>query len=211
MSLYHRNADPPLVRYRDCRPNIRKGDTVLCRLRIRWWMPHDWLTLLIALAAYSRGTRMLSIWQRFVHAGKVVECEGRLMLAEVTAGGGRMIRLSNVVAQWPGKLVIYRPVFTGYDRDAAATSMVDATGKPYGWPLVILLGMSHLLLLGLLARRLIALWGSHLLPVCSVQVARADMDGSGGLSPCPDKPLCLIEPHDLAESSRYRALFVLEP
>ena len=197
-------ALPPTLPYAEARKLIRKADTVLCRLRVRWWNIHDWATCLIALVAWTRGQPVLSFWHRYVHAAKVVESEGRYMLAEVTAGGGRLMRLSDVAQQLPGKLVVFRPKPKRYDRDAAAQAMVDSTGRPYGWIACLLMAGMHFVFLGSIAKRLALRWSNWLLPDCSMEVAIADI--AGGINPCPGKAPFEIEPHHLAESLYYEPI-----
>lgn len=199
--------EPPILSFAEAAPQLDVGDTILCRLRIRCWNPHDWMTALIALVAWSRGKRRLPFWRRYVHAAKILRCEGEWILAEVTAGGGRMLSLEQVVKRWPGRLVVFRPLAQHYRRHAAAEQMILASGRPYGWPICILMGAAHLMLLGRVAKKFLSRWGKHLLPDCSMQVAIADL--AGGMEACPGRSPAETEPHHLAESKNYRAICVL--
>jgi hypothetical protein len=142
-----------------------------------------------------------------VHAAKIVECEGRLCLAEVTASGGRIMRLSEVVKRWPGRMVVYRNTGMRFDPKTAAREIVDATGKPYGWTACILMALMHSLLLGRLAKHVASILGPHLLPDCSMEVALADT--AAGSNPRPDLRPWEVEPHDLAESTVYEFVCIL--
>lgn len=111
-------SNQTLVPYSDVRCEIRNADLLLFRRRNR-------VTRLIAVAGRSQ----------YVHAAMAGWWKNRLMCVEMTSGGGRAQLLSNIVAQWPGVIDVYRAnaAHRRFSRERALKTMLGITGRRYGW------------------------------------------------------------------------------
>ena len=203
-----------LVSYADARraKRIKDGDTLLFAPRIRWWMPIDWLTLLICWAAGNGHWYQPWTWlnmARHCHAAKAVWWLGQLMCVQETSIEPHFLALSELVRRWPGKIDVYRPSFkSDEDRQRCVWMMVRIARRPYGWFNLIRVALHHLPIVWRLLPKDSDDWeSSRWPPFCSMAVSMADRYGD--LDPCPHKSDRLTEPGDLAESKRYRYIGTL--
>jgi hypothetical protein len=183
-----------LVNYADARREIRNADLLLFRRR-------NCLTRLIAVAGRSQ----------YVHAAMAGRWKDRLMCVEMTAGGGRAQLLSNIVAQWPGVIDVYRANSSRrrFSRERALAAMIGITGKRYGWTNLCRAALLHLPIFRFLVQPdTNDLENSTWPPFCSQAVAMADR--AGGIDPAPNLADRLTEPGDLARSAFYEYRFTLK-
>jgi hypothetical protein len=185
---------PILTTYADARREIRNADLLLFRRRNR-------LTRLIAVAGRSQ----------YVHAAMAGWWKDRLMCVEMTSGGGRAQLLSNIVAQWPGAVDLYRVNATRrrFSRERALAAMIAITGKRYGWTSLCRAALLHLPVFRFLVQPdTNDLENSTWPPFCSQAVATADR--AGGIDPVPNLADRLTEPGDLARSAFCEYRFTLK-
>jgi hypothetical protein len=186
--------EPILLNYADARREIRNADLLLFRRRNR-------LTRLIAVAGRSQ----------YVHAAMAGWWKDRLMCVEMTSGGGRAQLLSNIVAQWPGIVDVYRAnvLRRRFSRERALGVMIGVTGKRYGWANLCRAALLHLPAFRFLAQpETNDLATSTWPPFCSQAVAMADR--AGGVDPVPNLADRLTEPGDLARSPFFEYRFTLK-
>ena len=188
----------PRVEYWKAERQIQDGDLLSFHPRCRWYNPLGWFTWLIALTnkAHICHTAMAAWW------------DDELLAVQMTSVPTRIILLSDLVKQWPGKIVVSRPKHI-FRKKIAVREMVKITEKPYGWLRLLLLGFAHTFTGGILypnvpdAQPESTKWP----PVCSESYSRAMR--LAGFKPCPDRADCYTEPHHLYESSRFRPMFTL--
>ena len=190
--------EPKKVSYSKVRSKIQTGDLLSFHPRCSWYRPWSYWTWLIALTNKYR----------ICHSAMACWWDDNLLAVQMTADPQRIVLLSDVVRQWPGKLIVSRPTARFYS-DEATNNMVRITEKPYGWIRILLLGLSHTFTGGLL-------WPNpsdndqletKLPPVCSESYSRAMR--LSGFDPCPKLPDSRTEPHHLYESPRMKPLYVL--
>ncbi len=180
------------ARYSEIRPLIRDGDLLLFRRR-------GWI------AAAGRG------WHS--HAAKAAWWGKDLFLLEVLQfAGGRAVRLSTQVRQWPGRYDLYtvNPScrWPMYDRAEATRYMKLYCGCDYGYWSLAMAALLHL--------PVVRRWinpekeDRERPPFCSHACAMADRVG-GGVDPVKHLADRLTEPADLARSPFYRYRFTLVP
>jgi hypothetical protein len=186
------------VPYAKAEDKIRTGDLLSFHPRCKWYQPWGWFTWLIALTNQYR----------ICHSAMACWWDNNLLLVQMTSSPSRIILLSDVVKQWPGKIIVSRPNGQ-FQEDYATSVMVRITEKSYGWVRLFLLGLSHTFTGGLL-------WPnpidddtavSDLPPVCSESYSRAMR--LAGFDPVEGRPDSKTEPHHLYESPKLKPLFVL--
>jgi hypothetical protein len=183
---------------------LRAGDNVLFRPRPpRGWRvlsPLAWKGAILSLLITAHGR------SRYSHAGKLVACHGRWMVAEMLAGagGGRLVPLRQYLARESGQIDLYRCNQPAFRRQAAVRVMLDLVERRYGYGAVL----TSLLLRVPGARFLLADFDDDQkglgdgAPYCSAAVAWADQHG-GGVDPVRELGAAYTEPGDLARSPAY--------
>jgi len=186
---------------RSVRRRIADGDVLLFRSRGLIWKT-------IAVAGRSE----------YTHAGMAGWWRNRLMLVEMTSGGGRAQLLSHVADKWPGVVDVYRfnaehvvahshawEVIT----TEALSQMIGITGSNYGWWNLLRASFYHLPFLRFMVSpneqdAENSLWP----PFCSQAVASAYR--MTGVDLVPNLADRLTEPGDLARSALLQYQFTLE-
>lgn len=120
--------DVPMLSYAVARQRIVNG-SALCYLPcVRWWDPLSWIGLLIKLTAGRTGvyhTAMAGWWGE------------NLMRIQMSWSRDRVVRLSEEVKAWPGRIVVLLPdykwggVRCGSPR--AVSHMIGICQRDYGW------------------------------------------------------------------------------
>jgi hypothetical protein len=208
-SIQDDDRQPIVAPYADARRHIRDGDLLSFRPRCTPWMPWTYSTWLIALTNRHH----------ICHSAMAAWWGDNLMCVQMTASPGRIVRLSELVRRWPGKITVsrafpkptlnYQNAVT-FNRKKAVEVMVRIASRPYGWWRLLLMGLSHTLL------------GVHLFPpsendwekskwppVCSQSVSMATR--AAGADPCQNVADRSTEPHDLYESEFYEPLYTMVP
>jgi hypothetical protein len=185
--------EPIPMNYAEARCDIRNADLLLFRRRNR-------VTRLIAVAGRSQ----------YVHAAMAGWWKDRLMCVEMTSSGGRAQLLSNIVAQWPDVVDVYRAnaARRRFSRERALLEMIGITGRRYGWANLGRAALLHLPVFRFLAQPdTNDVAGSTWPPFCSQAVAMAAR--AGGIDPVPNLADRLTEPGDLARSAFFEYRFTL--
>lgn len=184
--------------YCEARQQIVNCDVLLFRSRgAPWWQ---------AIAAAGRS--------EYTHVGMAGWWDGDLMIVEMTSGGGRAQKLSNVVERWPGCIDVYglRPEFDRvFNRRIAMAAMRDITGKPYGKLNIVLASLYHLPVARLfvppdLADHEDSPWP----PFCSQAVSKAYREGGPTIDLVPNLADRVTEPGDIARSAILQYRFTLD-
>lgn len=185
-----------LVPYSLARRRIRDGDLLLFRRR------RGAMQKLIAVAGRSN----------YCHAAMAAWWNGRLMCLEtVQSHGGRAVLLSTALADDPDWIDVYRVKASRrrFDREKAVASMIEMTGKRYGWGNLLHAAMLHLPVLRLFTIPLDDDRANGSLPFCSDAVSRSLR--AGGIDPVPHLADAGTEPADLARSAAVVYRFTLSP
>jgi hypothetical protein len=198
-----KRSERKLAPYAKARILVRDGDTLLFRPCIRWYAFWEWPWLLIWLFGAPTG---------HTHAAKVAWMWGRLFILQQTSGASHIQRLSEIVAQWPGKIDVYRPMWLPSKRSLqtreSLAEMARVCGRNYGWYNLLRVALRFCPVLWRLLPRDEDDAEESAFPLfCSAAVSRADR--CGGLDPVPRKPDRLTTPSDLAMSSVAEYQFTL--
>jgi hypothetical protein len=188
--------DAILVPYNTAREKIRDGDVLLFRRR------RGLMGKLIATAGRSA----------YSHAAMAAWWNDRLMCLETAQGcGGRAVLLSTLVEDAPGRIDVFRalPKLRRFHRRSAVETMIEITGRRYGWTALVKAALVHLPFVRFMVRvETDDAADGHLL-FCSQAVARAYR--LGGLDPVPNLADRMTEPGDLARSAVLEYRFTLGP
>jgi hypothetical protein len=183
--------------YSAARKKIRDGNVLLFRRR------SGIMGKLIATAGRTE----------YCHAAMAAWWNGRLMCLETVQGrGGHAVLLSRLVDESPGLIDVYR-ISESYRRRfcraKAVETMIEITGKRYGWWNLGRAAMLHLPIVRLFTIPLDDDRANGSLPFCSDAVSRAMR--AGGVDPVPNLADAGTEPGDLARSATLSYRFTLFP
>jgi len=181
------------LNYDEVRPLVCNADLLLFRPRGLIWRA-------VAVAGRSE----------YTHAAMAGWWNDRLMCVEMTDGGGRAQRLSNLVRRWPGVIDVYRAnaVRRRFSRMRALRAMIGITGRRYGWANLFRAALLHLPAVRFLVQpETNDLEMSARPPFCSQAVAMACR--AGGVDPVPNLADRITEPGDLGRSSFFEYRFTL--
>jgi hypothetical protein len=196
---------------------LHDGDTLLFKLRVRWWAFWEWPLCLISIGAWFQAGCKGSPLGFFVHAAKLSHQYGSWYALQQTSVGSKHHEpLFPIIKRWPGKVHVYRPLWPGKTAAARGKHIRKAMNlqtwlcsRRYGW----------LNLIRCVPRFTPVLWrllpadkddaGWSRLPLfCSAAVSCTDR--RGGVDPVKSKPDRLTSPQDLSESKQYQFICVLE-
>jgi hypothetical protein len=133
-----------------------------------------------------------------------------LLCVQMAVRGQRVVRLSQLVRRWPGKITVSRARTTGdgFDTAKAVEAMVRIASRPYGFWRLFSMALSHTLLGLHLCPPSRNDWEkSNWPPVCSQSYSMACR--SGRFDPCPHRADNSTEPSDLFDSPAMHPLFTL--
>jgi hypothetical protein len=148
----------------------------------------------------------------YSHAAMAAWWHGRLMCLEtLQRRGGRAVLLSTLVADAPARIDVFRVQLNRrrFNAQAAVESMIEITGRRYGWGALVRAGLVHLPLVRFFVRPETDDAANGHLPFCSQAVARACR--AGGIDPVPNLADRSTEPGDLARSAALAYRFTLVP
>ncbi len=147
-----------------------------------------------------------SIW---IHAGMLAWNDEREEWEIVDTRqwvGGKRTPLIEAVRANPGHWHLFHADAGGrwpeFNRRLCVAKADEVIDRPYGWFSLARDGLSHLPLLGWLARDLCDGVNEGRLPYCAEHVTLATRDG-GGVNIVPGRPACFVEPVHLAQSEFY--------
>jgi hypothetical protein len=180
--------------YDKARKKIGDGDLLLFRARGLTWR-------LIAVAGRSE----------YTHASMAAWWHGRLMNVEMTSGGGRAQRLSNLVRRWPGAIDVYQTNAMRkrkFSRQKAVEAMIGITGIDYGKWNLFQASLLHLPVIRcVVSPDMDDAETTRWPPFCSQAVSMACR--KGGVDPVPNLADRLTEPADLSRSPFFAYRFTL--
>jgi hypothetical protein len=156
--------------------------------------------------------RLITVAGRSIysHVGMAAWWRGRLMcLDTLQFHGGRAVALSHLVDDAPGRIDVYRISRRHFDRVIAVQSMIEVTGRRYGWRSILRTSLVHLPVVRFFAQPSLDDRLNGSLPMCSQAVSRACR--LAGVDLVPNLADAQTEPGDVARSAACRYLLTLIP
>lgn len=172
------NSVKPVV-YSEVRGSIPQGALLQYRAG---WRPSNRLISLVGCTPY-------------VHSGMAAWWGDVVMLLETLQfRGGRAVRLSTQVKQYPGQWDVFE-VRKPFRSEAAVQTMLRITGTPYGWGSLAKVALTHTPVLRWVFRPATDDKLNNSAPFCSQAVSRACR--AGGRDPRPNRADVATEPGHL--------------